>query len=120
MLLRDMSGAELSHAEVGSTELTIDCSNRSKGSSSGSANGSSANGSSANGSEGRTLVADPGSAGAITLVLQAALPPLALAYPLDTLVLRGGTNVNFSPSIDYACLAQVCELPCTTVPYYYL
>ena len=89
MLLADMGGAEISHAEVGSTELTLNPTPSGRG----------------GGGQPRTLVADPGTAGAITLLLQAALPP-ALAFPLETLVLRGGTNVNFSPSIDYALLAH--------------
>ena len=90
MLLADMGGAEISHAEVGSTELTLNPTPSGRG----------------GGGQPRTLVADPGTAGAITLLLQAALPALALAFPLETLVLRGGTNVNFSPSIDYALLAH--------------
>lgn len=42
-----------------------------------------------------------GSAGAITLVLQTVLLPLALAKGSSTLILRGGTNVTWSPPIHY-------------------
>jgi RNA 3'-terminal phosphate cyclase (ATP) len=42
-----------------------------------------------------------GSAGAVTLVLQAILLPLALAPGQTHLVLRGGTNVAWSPPIQY-------------------
>lgn len=42
-----------------------------------------------------------GSAGAIMLVLQTLLPPLALAAGVSTVTLRGGTHVDMSPSYDY-------------------
>ena len=42
-----------------------------------------------------------GSAGAITLVLQTLLLPLALAAGRSNLILRGGTHVPWSPSFDY-------------------
>ncbi|MDF9393323.1 MULTISPECIES: RNA 3'-terminal phosphate cyclase [Methylococcus] len=42
-----------------------------------------------------------GSAGAIMLVLQAILPPLALAEGASTVSLRGGTHVPMSPPFDY-------------------
>ncbi len=42
-----------------------------------------------------------GSAGAITLVLQTLLLPLALAAGRSSLILRGGTHVPWSPSFDY-------------------
>jgi RNA 3'-terminal phosphate cyclase (ATP) len=42
-----------------------------------------------------------GSAGAVTLVLQAVLPPLALAEGRSALTLRGGTHMAWSPSVDY-------------------
>jgi RNA 3'-terminal phosphate cyclase (ATP) len=43
-----------------------------------------------------------GSAGSVTLILQALFVPLALATGASQLVLRGGTHVAFSPSFDYA------------------
>ncbi len=42
-----------------------------------------------------------GSAGAVTLVLQTVLVPLALATGPSTLTLRGGTHVTRAPSVDY-------------------
>jgi RNA 3'-terminal phosphate cyclase (ATP) len=42
-----------------------------------------------------------GSAGAVTLMLQAILFPLALAKGQTHLTLRGGTNVSWSPPIQY-------------------
>lgn len=42
-----------------------------------------------------------GSAGAVMLVLQTLLPPLALAEGVSTVILRGGTHVDMSPSYDY-------------------
>ncbi|MGZ4969680.1 MAG: RNA 3'-terminal phosphate cyclase [Methylobacter sp.] len=42
-----------------------------------------------------------GSAGATMLVLQTLLLPLALAEGVSTVILRGGTHVNMSPSYDY-------------------
>jgi len=42
-----------------------------------------------------------GSAGAVMLVLQTLLLPLALAKGASTVVLRGGTHVDMSPSYDY-------------------
>ncbi len=42
-----------------------------------------------------------GSAGAITLVLQTILLPLALADGASKVILRGGTHVSFSPAFTY-------------------
>lgn len=42
-----------------------------------------------------------GSAGAVMLVLQTLLLPLALAAGVSTVTLRGGTHVDMSPSYDY-------------------
>ena len=42
-----------------------------------------------------------GSAGAVMLVLQTLLLPLALAAGDSTVILRGGTHVDMSPSYDY-------------------
>lgn len=42
-----------------------------------------------------------GSAGAAMLVLQTLLIPLALAEGVSTVILRGGTHVDMSPSYDY-------------------
>lgn len=52
-----------------------------------------------------TEAARDGSAGAVTLILQALLLPLALAKGDSRLTLRGGTHVPFSPPFHY--LAEV-------------
>lgn len=46
-------------------------------------------------------MAGRGSAGAVTLLLQAVLLPLALADGQSELVLRGGTHVDWSPPVHY-------------------
>lgn len=49
-------------------------------------------------------VADPGTAGSTTLLLQISLPPLLFSPTLETptnLILRGGTNASQAPQIDY-------------------
>jgi RNA 3'-terminal phosphate cyclase (ATP) len=46
-------------------------------------------------------LAGRGSAGAVTLLLQAILLPLALADQPSTLTLRGGTHVAWSPPVHY-------------------
>lgn len=45
--------------------------------------------------------AERGSAGSVTLVLQTLLVPLAWADGVSTLVLRGGTHVEWSPPYDH-------------------
>ena len=45
--------------------------------------------------------AERGSAGSVTLVLQTILVPLAWAADASTLVLRGGTHVEWSPPFDH-------------------
>ena len=52
-----------------------------------------------------SLVADAQTAGAATLILQAALPPLLMRGSTATeLLLRGGTDVNFSPPTAHATM----------------
>lgn len=46
-------------------------------------------------------IAGRGSAGAVGLVLQTVLLPLALADGPSDLILRGGTHVPWAPSVDY-------------------
>ncbi len=56
-----------------------------------------------------------GSAGSVMLVLQTLLLPLALAVGDSTVILRGGTHVDMSPSYDYRarCLAaHACPYGC--------
>lgn len=48
-----------------------------------------------------TQAREGGSAGAITLVLQTILLPLALANGASNVILKGGTHVSFSPSYTY-------------------
>jgi RNA 3'-terminal phosphate cyclase (ATP) len=45
--------------------------------------------------------AERGSAGSVTLILQTLLLPLALADRPSTLILRGGTHVEWSPPFDH-------------------
>jgi RNA 3'-terminal phosphate cyclase (ATP) len=47
------------------------------------------------------LAREGGSAGAVTLVLQTVLLPLALAGTASRVVLRGGTHMAWSPPFDY-------------------
>ncbi|KXH72288.1 MAG: RNA 3'-phosphate cyclase [Candidatus Thorarchaeota archaeon SMTZ-45] len=50
---------------------------------------------------GGTISYDVGTAGSISLVLQAALPPAVLSSEPISFKLRGGTDVKWSPPIDY-------------------
>jgi RNA 3'-phosphate cyclase len=50
---------------------------------------------------GGTINYDVGTAGSISLVLQATLPPAVLSPEPISFKLRGGTDVNWSPPIDY-------------------
>lgn len=56
-----------------------------------------------------------GSAGAVTLVLQTILMPLALAPTDSQVTLRGGTHVPFSPSITYIEQVYLPMLSCMGV-----
>ncbi len=49
----------------------------------------------------RDLHLDVGTAGSLTLLLQSLLPCLAMAGGESRLALRGGTNVPFSPPVEY-------------------
>lgn len=46
-------------------------------------------------------IAERGSAGSVTLILQTLLVPLALADGASTVVLSGGTHVQWTPSFDH-------------------
>ncbi|KZP29915.1 RNA 3'-terminal phosphate cyclase [Athelia psychrophila] len=52
---------------------------------------------------GKSYIADPGTAGSTTLLLQVSLPCLIFSRSttLSTLTLRGGTNASLAPQIDY-------------------
>jgi RNA 3'-terminal phosphate cyclase (ATP) len=47
------------------------------------------------------MAAKPGSAGSVSLIAQALLPPLLLAGAPSTLILKGGTHVPWSPPVHY-------------------
>src|SRR3989338_3457096 len=49
----------------------------------------------------KNLTIEIGTAGSITLLLQALLPPLLFAGKSTTLSITGGTDVRWSPSFDY-------------------
>lgn len=49
------------------------------------------------------LAREGGSAGAVTLVLQTVLLPLAFAAGKSSVVVRGGTHLPQSPPVDYLC-----------------
>lgn len=69
------------------------------------------------GVRGGAFAADTRSAGATTLLLQAALPCCLLGAPDATtrLVLRGGTNVKWSPPVDHTRMALLPLLHCMGV-----
>ena len=54
-----------------------------------------------------TEAAHRGSAGAVSLILQTLLPPLALTRCASHLLLRGGTHVPWSPSFEYLDLVYL-------------
>lgn len=47
------------------------------------------------------LVEDVGTAGSISLILQVLIPVVAISQKTLDLTIKGGTNVSWSPSIDY-------------------
>ena len=49
------------------------------------------------------LAREGGSAGAVTLVLQTVLVPLALASGKSSVMIHGGTHLPMSPPVDYVC-----------------
>ncbi|MBO0888301.1 RNA 3'-terminal phosphate cyclase [Candidatus Bathyarchaeota archaeon] len=50
---------------------------------------------------------DVGTAGSVTLVLQALTPMLPFASDHVSLEIRGGTDVKWSPPVDYLCLVLI-------------
>jgi len=78
-LTGELVDASIKGLEVGSTEITFIPSQRRSGS----------------------FNIDVGTAGSISLILQAVLPPAVLAPEPITFQIRGGTDVNWSPPIDY-------------------
>ncbi|ADV65567.1 RNA 3'-terminal phosphate cyclase [Desulfurococcus mucosus] len=77
--LRKVTGAEVEKAEVGSTEIVFKPTERRSG----------------------AMEIDIGTAGSISLVLQALLPVLVFGERDSRIRLKGGTNVPWSPPIDY-------------------
>ena len=57
--------------------------------------------------EGGSFSFDVGTAGSITLVLQALMPLLPFAPGKMSIEVRGGTDVNWSPPIDYLRLITI-------------
>lgn len=78
-ILAKMTGARATGAQMHSTQLTFE----------------------PNEIRGGDYSFDVGTAGSISLVLQAVLPVLAFAPTKTTLSLTGGTHVNWSPTMDY-------------------
>eukprot|EP00931_Biecheleriopsis_adriatica_P073819 TRINITY_DN48033_c0_g1_i1.p1 TRINITY_DN48033_c0_g1~~TRINITY_DN48033_c0_g1_i1.p1 ORF type:complete len:688 (+),score=108.86 TRINITY_DN48033_c0_g1_i1:41-2104(+) len=78
-LVRDITNANLTGDQLGSTEVTLEPDALGRGS----------------------FFADPGTAGSITLMMQASLVPLAFAGAPCTLELLGGTDVNGGPPLDF-------------------
>jgi len=48
-----------------------------------------------------SLIYDVGSAGSLTLLLQAVIPVASMAHTKSVFQLKGGTDVKWSPSLDY-------------------
>ena len=82
-LVRDICKARLEGAEVGSNSITFTPGNIVAG----------------------NFIADTKSAGSTSLLLQVALPCLLYAPSETSMVLKGGTNCEMAPQIDY--MAQV-------------
>ncbi|CAN7998708.1 unnamed protein product, partial [Ixodes hexagonus] len=78
-LVRDICGGRLENAAIGSTEVTFH----------------------PGPIRGGEFSADTGTAGSVVLLLQVALPCLLFADKPSTLRLRGGTNAEMAPQIDY-------------------
>lgn len=79
-LLRDISGGFLQNGFLSSTDVTLYPGDGRSG----------------------EFLGDPRTAGAITLMIQAALPCIASLPHEISLDLRGGTNTSFSPPIEHA------------------
>uniref|UniRef100_A0A1E1XGJ8 RNA 3'-terminal phosphate cyclase n=1 Tax=Amblyomma aureolatum TaxID=187763 RepID=A0A1E1XGJ8_9ACAR len=78
-LVRDICGGRLQNAHIGSTEITLY----------------------PGPIRGGEYTADTGTAGSVVLLLQAALPCLLFANTPSVLRLKGGTNAEMAPQIDY-------------------
>jgi len=78
-ILQKISNAKVIGAEIGSTELKFIPNNI----------------------ESLELVEDVGTAGSISLILQVLIPVVAISQKKLNLIIRGGTDVLWSPTIDY-------------------
>lgn len=78
-ILQKISNAKVIGAEIGSTELKFI----------------------PNGVESLELVEDVGTAGSIPLILQVLIPVVAISQKRLNLTIKGGTDVLWSPTIDY-------------------
>ena len=78
-ILQKVANAKVIGAEIGSTELKFIPGNI----------------------ENLELVEDVGTAGSISLILQVLIPVVAIAQKKLNLTIKGGTDVLWSPSIDY-------------------
>jgi len=78
-ILQKISNAKVIGAEIGSTELKFIPNNI----------------------ESLQIIEDVGTAGSISLILQVLIPVVALAQKKLSLTIKGGTDVLWSPTIDY-------------------
>jgi len=78
-ILKKISNAQVIGAEIGSTELKFIPGDI----------------------ENSELIEDVGTAGSIALILQVLIPVIAISQKRLTLTIKGGTDVLWSPSIDY-------------------
>ena len=78
-ILQKVANAKVIGAEIGSTELKFTPGNI----------------------ESLDLVEDIGTAGSISLILQVLIPVVAISQKKLNLIIKGGTDVLWSPSIDY-------------------
>ncbi|MBL7001238.1 MAG: RNA 3'-phosphate cyclase [Nitrosopumilus sp.] len=78
-ILKKVANAKITGAEIGSTELKFIPGNI----------------------EDLELVEDVGTAGSISLILQVLIPVIAISQKKLDLTIKGGTDVLWSPSIDY-------------------
>lgn len=78
-ILKKISNAQVIGAEIGSTELKFIPGNIEDG----------------------ELIEDVGTAGSIALILQVLIPVIAISQKKLSLTIKGGTDVLWSPSIDY-------------------